>query len=127
MNLSDLLSESIALKLCLKSSIETKKLSKLIKKYPQDFIETILELQKDMRRPQYLTLPNLKNTLKLKVRNKKLIIEYSKEKTVQNQVKFRALLGQIYEEIMDENHLRISHTTNFEHSIDEVDDMLSKF
>jgi hypothetical protein len=127
MNLSDLLSEDFALKLCLKSSIDTKELTKLIKRYPEEIVETILDLQRDMRKPQFLSLPSKKKQLKFMVRKKKLIIEFAEEKKNTNQVKFKSLLGQIYEEIMDENQVRVTHMQNFEHSIDEVDDMLSKF
>lgn len=125
MNLSDLLSKDIALKLCLKSSIDSKKLTKLIQKYPQDFIETILRLQNDKRKPQYLSLPDLDKKLKFKVRKSMLTIEFSKEKNNINNIKFKALLGQIYEEIMDEHHLRITGKGTY--SIDEVDDLLSRF
>ncbi|RAP37255.1 hypothetical protein DID80_04085 [Candidatus Marinamargulisbacteria bacterium SCGC AAA071-K20] len=126
MDLSDLLSEDIALKLCLKSSIDIKKLTKLIQEFPKDFVETILKLQKDKRKAQYLSLPGINNRLKFIVRKKKLIIEFNKERKVENQLKFKALLGQIYEEIMLESQHQVIHARKYEHSVDEVDDMLAQ-
>lgn len=132
MDLKHLLSGEIELNLDRNHSLEDSELKELIHKYPQEFFDTIILIQKTKESPQYVELPDCKKPLKFVLKKNKIQIFFSEDVMEENHVKFKALLGQIYEDLIDESYKEIMlkrklrSDKNYSPNVEDINDMLDR-
>ncbi len=126
MHLDELLSKEIEIDFDTNLTIRESKLKSIIHKWPDQIYDIIIMMQKDPALEHYVfQLPDTSGVLEFNLnrKTKKIDINFFDKNDLNNQRKFKSLLGEVYADILEEQALEHINYSQYDEQLkNELDD-----